>query len=251
MALVVKHKNVGIKLEEDEWVEADLHLIEGHVLTALGDVNVPSPADGHVLTFDSASGLWVAEAPSAAAHSPSHEAEGADEISARALVGVGSFEHIETKQLAQDAQTITFTGISADYVALRLVALIKRGIMGSPLSVALRLNNDSGPNYNWVDLVGNGVIATSGGGVGSGYGVIGVFDDTAYGICFCYISNVSASAQKDVMAFSGGGGLLVRNITNRWTNTTDLINRITLDSLFGFLPLRAGSWATLEGCLKP
>lgn len=164
--------------------------------------------------------------------------------------GGGAWEHIETIQLATDQQQINFTNLSTDYVAFRMLALLKRRIAGSPLSVALRFNNDTGNNYDYVDLQGDGTNATSSGATGVGCGVLGVYDDTSYGICFVYIQNLSASVAKEAMAFAGVGGQLIRNIANRWNNTSSMITKITLDSLLGMYPLRTGSWVTLEGCKK-
>lgn len=170
-------------------------------------------------------------------------------VSSTGIANIPTWEHIETIQLPGDATTIDFQNISTFYNAFRLTAYIKRHIFGDPLSVALRFNADAGNNYDWVDLMGNGIVALSNCALGQSYAVLGTYDDTSYGIAFAYIQNLYTSVPKECMVFAGIGGLTIRNIANRWNNTNSKITRITLDALI--LNLHAGSWATLEGCRQP
>lgn len=170
-------------------------------------------------------------------------------VSSTGIVNIPTWEHIETIQLPGDAKTIDFQNISTVYNAFRLTAYLKRQIMGGPLSVGLLFNADAGDNYDWVDLMGNGIFASSAGALGLSYAMLGAYDDTFYGIAFAYIQNLYTSVPKECMVFAGLGGIGIRNIANRWNNTTSKITHITLDALL--LNLRAGSWATLEGCRQP
>lgn len=158
-----------------------------------------------------------------------------------------AWEHIETIQLASDAPSFSFDNLSTDYIAFRLLAYIRRSTFGSPLSVGGYFNDDTGSNYSWVDLLGNGLTASSSGDI-SGYFLLGAYDDVNYGICFAYIQNIEAGRTKELMSFAGLGGTGIRNIINRWNNTTSKITKITLSALIG--SLYAGTWATLEGCRK-
>lgn len=246
-ALAVKHKSVGIELTREEFEASDLHEVSGHVLNALTDVDVPSPTDGYALTYDDASGLWIASAPSVAVHGPSHEKDGADEISARGLAGVGSFEHIETIQLASNSPNIDFTGIDPAYNAFRLTIVIKRTYAGS-LSSAMRFNGDSGENYDIRDILAAGATVTTTTFMGNAYAIVGTSDNTHFSPSVCWIQNLGAGTEKDYISIAGQGATGFRHLSGRWNNTTSNITRITLEALI--MDFAAGSWVTLEGCKK-
>ena len=156
------------------------------------------------------------------------------------------WEHIDTQILAASAPSIDFPGLSLAYNAFRITAFIKRQIMGVPLSTGMRFNDDAGANYDLVGLVGDGVAATSGSLAGSNYAVMGIFDDTHYGIAFCYIQNREAAIEKEWLCFGGLGSSVIMNISGRWNNTTAKITKISLVAVV--LNLLAGTQVTLEGC---
>lgn len=83
----VKHIDVGVKCDNAEWVDPDLHVFTEEDLGDLADVNVPAPTDGYVLTWDQASGLWIATDAAAGPHASTHQDGGADEISVAGLSG--------------------------------------------------------------------------------------------------------------------------------------------------------------------
>lgn len=153
---------------------------------------------------------------------------------------------IESKILTSDVPSVSFENLSSVYNSFRMTCFIRRTDYGSPISTAIRLNDDAGPNYDWVDIQGNGTTASSSGGTGSYFGIAGAYDASHYGIAFIYFQNRLASVEKEFISFAGLGSDFIRNISNRWNNTTDLINKITVAAVIG--NLLTGSQFILEGC---
>ena len=54
--------------------------------------------------------------------------------------------------------TVTFSSIPSTYTDLKLVATI---VQGSASNVFVRFNGDTGSNYSWTSIVGNGSTASS------------------------------------------------------------------------------------------
>lgn len=271
------------------------------------------------------------------------------------------WELVESKILTSDVGSVSFDELSSDYNAFRLTCMTKRSLMTG--SVAIRFNDDSGANYECIEIIANrnavtglsqysdaqsyphtsspaptewtdldtgagpsmvalevynqdaadpvdvwfrdnrrtGDYQTNAGGAGALigleagkrggvivttdsdglcewkasaantmsvrvlgktlpatknlaeveyftgqiYGVIGIYDQTHFGLAFVYIQNRLAGVEKEYMSFAGLGSENFRNITGRWNNTTDLISKITLDALIG--NLLTGSQFILEG----
>lgn len=79
----------------EKWVplradaDGSIHVV-GYVdnLDDIGDVNVPTPTDDHVLYWDNAASKWQAKANWVAAHKTSHQNGGTDEIGVAGLSGL-------------------------------------------------------------------------------------------------------------------------------------------------------------------
>ena len=69
-----------------------------------------------------------------------------------------TYEPIATTTLGSAAATITFSSIPATYTDLRLV-LVGIGSLGS--DVRIRFNSDTGTNYSYTELDGNGIATQS------------------------------------------------------------------------------------------
>jgi hypothetical protein len=70
-----------------------------------------------------------------------------------------TYEPIATNTLSSSSGTITFSSISGSYTDLILVANL---LPASSARVKLRVNSDSGSNYSYTILFGNGTAAGSG-----------------------------------------------------------------------------------------
>ena len=70
-----------------------------------------------------------------------------------------TYEKIATSTLGGAAATISFTSITGTYTDLVLVGT---GLVSSnSFGVWLQINGDTGTNYSWTDLAGNGTAASS------------------------------------------------------------------------------------------
>ena len=71
-----------------------------------------------------------------------------------------TYEPIATTTLGSNAASVTFSSISGAYTDLILVANLKKA-SGSISNLALTVNSDTGSNYSYTRLIGDGSSATS------------------------------------------------------------------------------------------
>lgn len=69
-----------------------------------------------------------------------------------------TYDKIEARTLASATNSVTFTSISGTYTDLVLVVA---GISASITDCVLRYNSDTGTNYSWTRILGNGTAASS------------------------------------------------------------------------------------------
>jgi hypothetical protein len=108
--------------------------------------------------------------------------------------GGGAYESIATVSVGSGgASAISFTGISSDYKHLQIRGLARQNIGGgttkSPILVAF--NSDSGTNYTYHRLIGNGT-SVSAGGEGTG----------SFGACFINDATVGSAVASGIFAAS-------------------------------------------------
>jgi hypothetical protein len=71
-----------------------------------------------------------------------------------------TYTPLATTTLGSNTNTVTFSSIASTYTDLVLVMSVKN-TSGSFYDNLLRYNNDSGSNYSWTRLLGNGSTASS------------------------------------------------------------------------------------------
>jgi predicted secreted protein len=71
-----------------------------------------------------------------------------------------TYEPIATTTLGSDQASVSFSSFSG-YTDLRIVSVVRSSIAGQSDTLALRLNSDSGGNYSWTLLRGDGSTASS------------------------------------------------------------------------------------------
>ena len=98
-----------------------------------------------------------------------------------AILGVGggaanSFESIATTTVgAGGSASISFTSIPSTYKHLQVRAIMRNTAATSGAgSIGIRLNSDSGTNYTWHYLQGDGASATAGAATGYTYSYMGL-----------------------------------------------------------------------------
>lgn len=106
-------------------------------------------------------------------------------------MGTPTYEPIATTTLTSAAASITFSGIANTWTDLRLV-LTYAGETGN-VAAYIRLNGDSGSNYSFTWLAGNGSSAASGGST----------NQTYIGNAYAYASaTVPALYEMDIQSYA-------------------------------------------------
>ena len=76
-----------------------------------------------------------------------------------------TYEPIATTTLSSAASTITFSSISGSYTDVRIVLVGTHEATAT--TIRMQVNSDTGTNYSYTELVGDGATATSGRGTSS------------------------------------------------------------------------------------
>jgi len=155
-----------------------------------------------------------------------------------------AWELIETKTLTAAASTIDFTNIPTDFNAFRMTIFCQRTYPGV-LSIALRFNDDSGPNYDIREILASGSTVTTTTFMSYGYAVVATVDSTHFAPSVVWIQNLEAGTEKDYISIAGVGANQFRHLSGRWNNTTQKITKISLLALIPYL--NTGSKVILEG----
>ena len=94
----------------------------------------------------------------------------ASQISGHLFTPTGSMFYIASTTLSSAAATVTFSSIAADYTHLQ-VRWFAAGTLASADHVGMKVNfnSDTGANYAYHELAGNGSSATAGGGGGNNF----------------------------------------------------------------------------------
>lgn len=143
---------------------------------------------------------------------------------------MSTYTPISTQTLTADAATVTFTGIPQTYTDIVLVCNF--GTSSSGRTGTMRFNGDTGTNYSWRSIGGNGTSAQAGGGsnISSIYftGQI-TGDGTALAnVAVTSIQNYSnTTTYKTVISRSNDAARYVELAVGTWRSTA-AINRIDL-----------------------
>ena len=133
--------------------------------------------------------------------------------------------------LGSSASSVTFSSIPATYRDLVLVIGSAKSASGNPAVVA-RFNSDSGTNYPYVRMTGNGSSAAS----------ASITNDTSLALAVAFGINTSENAtillqimdysatekHRPVLVRSNLAGAGVEAIAGRWANAANAINQIEL-----------------------
>ena len=154
-----------------------------------------------------------------------------------------TYEKIATTTLGSSQASVTFSSISGSYTDLVLIS--DSTVASGSDGVRLRFNSDSGSNYSFTYMYGNGSSALSGRGTNSTSGDYN-FIGTARSVNVCHIQNYSNSTTYKNYLSRGNGGDIVIAYVGLWRNT----NAITNIEIIGASNLNTGSMFTLYGILK-
>jgi hypothetical protein len=163
-----------------------------------------------------------------------------------------TYEPLATTTLGTSAASITFSGISASYTDLRLV--VSALASASTIGAYIIYNNDTGANYTWGRLSGNGSSASAlHGGTATQVNIANQIDSTTTipAVYEVDIFQYSTSRLKMCLVTGSGdknGSGVVERMVGLWRSTST-INRIDIfpNSANNFA---TGSTATLYGILR-
>jgi hypothetical protein len=152
-----------------------------------------------------------------------------------------TYEPIATTTLGT-AATITFSSIPATYTDI--VCVINATAAASTAYTNLRFNGDTGTNYSWTLLTGDGATATSSRGTSTTF-IPSLYRSTAQPtLAIIHLFSYAGSTNKTVLIENSsdlnGSGVVDRRV-GLWRNTA----AITQISFAATLPI--GTTATLYG----
>lgn len=118
--------------------------------------------------------------------------------------------------LSANTTTVSFSSISGSYRDLLLVMVLKA--TGANTDFNFRINGDSGSNYSYVHMYGNGSTATTSAGTTSILASLGA--DITETTLICHFMDYSATDKhKPVMIRSDRAAAATFATANRWANT--------------------------------
>jgi hypothetical protein len=165
-----------------------------------------------------------------------------------------TFSQIASTTLGTAASSVTFSSIAGTYTDLVLV-VTPAAASGTP-NVLIRVNSDSGNNYSWTGLQGNGTSATSGreGTAIRTYGTIQYYSamTTTLGTCTMktnFMNYANTTTHKTWLSRADAAGYATEAIVGKWASTS-AITTLDLYNYVGsgnFVNFAAGSTFNLYG----
>jgi hypothetical protein len=162
-----------------------------------------------------------------------------------------TYEKIASTTLGSATSSITFSSITSAYTDLRLV--LTATVSSAGQAMRIRLNGDTGTNYSFTGIAGDGGGASA---YGTSYSFINCDALTSGNsttipslYAFDFFSYAGSTKKTNLMSYSGdrnGSGFVVQQV-NLW-NSTAAINEILI--YVGVGNLNVGTTATLYGILK-
>jgi hypothetical protein len=152
-----------------------------------------------------------------------------------------TYEPIATTTLGSAQSSVTFSSISGSYTDLILVYDGTRSATGNSY-IGMRFNSDSGTNYSYTTLYGDGTSAGSGRGSNSNYLYTEQGDPvntTQNNKILQFMNYSNTTTNKTVLMRSNNAGREVASIVGLWRSTA-AITSISLTLLGGTTP----NWAT-------
>lgn len=160
----------------------------------------------------------------------------------------GAYDALATVNLTSSASSLTFSGIPSGYkhLQLRISAL---GDTTTGYDVIMRLNSDSGTNYNWHRIFGNGSTVSAGNSTSSNMYIAGDGARTLYPVASVVDILDYSNSQKNKTAriltgFDQNGGGVITLWSGLWRNTSPITS---IDISVVISNLAAGSTFALYG----
>jgi hypothetical protein len=157
-----------------------------------------------------------------------------------------TYEPIATTTIANSSTaSYSFTSIPGTYTDLILVQSIGNNTSGDG-GVQIQYNSDTGSNYSWTYLVGNGTSASSGRNSNATYYDIGLETDTTnYAVLTTHIMNYSNTTTYKTAITRGSASTREAGANVSLWRSTAAITSIILTKATG--NFKSGSTFTLYG----
>lgn len=148
----------------------------------------------------------------------------------------GSYELIETITVGSGgAASVTFSSLntySTTYQHLQIRAVARGAGSGASDYIGIRLNGDTGSNYSWHQIFGNGSSVGSGAATSTTRGLVGEIAGSSqtansFGASVIDILDPYEAKNKTIRALSGNPITAVNLWSSAWYNTASLTS-ITL-----------------------
>jgi hypothetical protein len=133
--------------------------------------------------------------------------------------GVSAYTALANVTLGSTASSVTFSSISQAYRDLVLV--ITASSVGNTL--ALQLNNDTGSNYSWVTMGGNGSTATSTSQSGNSYATLNrqaIMDGVTASFVINIMDYSATDKHKTILNRADKAASGTDASANRWASTS-------------------------------
>ncbi len=162
-----------------------------------------------------------------------------------------TYTPITNQTLVSAAATITLSSIPSIYTDLLLVSNIRFVGGGGESVMNCQINSDTGSNYSYTRLIGNGSTATSDRNTSTSNMLIGAGIDTSneWSVSTTNFLNYSnTTTNKTVLTRTNVASSRVMGIVNLWRSTTAISSLYIFNN--GATNFAAGSSLTLYGILK-
>jgi hypothetical protein len=161
-----------------------------------------------------------------------------------------TYEPIATTTLGSATATISFTSISASYTDIRIVLVGSHETTASTLR--MQVNSDTGTNYSYTELIGDGATASSSRGTSSSRINCGNanFNNTQPSLItadwFSYAGSTNKTCLVTASQDRNGSGSVLRTV-GLWRSTSAITSVQLFPASGNFA---TGTTATLYGILK-
>jgi len=155
-----------------------------------------------------------------------------------------TYEPIATNTLSSAAASQTFSSIPGTYTDLIVVASLKN--VSGASTVCARYNGDTGSNYSFVYMLGDGSSALSGLAANTSFAVQGYANTTQFAPAISQIMNYSnTTTYKTVLDRRGTVAQFVGATVSTWRNTAAITSIVIFNETGG--NFESGTTFTLYG----
>ena len=156
-----------------------------------------------------------------------------------------TYEPIATQTLTFAATVVTFSSIPSTYTDLLLIVNGKNDSLGNR-ALYYQLNNNTGSNYSWTELYGNGSSAGSNRTSNSTYGSIANFTSDPAVVIAQWQNYANTSTYKTVISRASNPSTVVQAFVSLWRQTSAISE---IDLYLNADNFNTGTTFTLYGIL--